>query len=81
MGQGDCTLFVTPKGKTILIDAGEKSASDTIINYIRGQGIHKIDVIIATHPHADHIGVWRIDQGIRYRSDLYAAGDAYDPNI
>ncbi len=56
VGQGDCTLFVTPKGKTILIDAGEKSASDMIINYIRGQGIHKIDVIIATHPHADHIG-------------------------
>ncbi|HHY91424.1 MAG TPA: MBL fold metallo-hydrolase, partial [Clostridiales bacterium] len=75
VGQGDCTLFVTPNGKTILIDAGEKSASDAIVNYIKGQGIRKIDVVIATHPHSDHIG------GMEDVIRAFDIGQVYMPKV
>lgn len=56
VGQGDCTLIRLFDGRTILIDAGE-SGSDEIINeYIYDCGIDTLDYVIATHPHADHIG-------------------------
>ena len=56
VGQGDSSLIVTPNGKTILIDAGDEAHAKKVINYIRKQGIDKLDLVIATHPDADHIG-------------------------
>jgi competence protein ComEC len=54
VGQGDATLIQTPDGKTMLIDGGE---SDTgIVSQLQGLGIQRIDLMIATHPHSDHIG-------------------------
>jgi competence protein ComEC len=55
VGQGDSTLFVT-EGKTILIDAGDADAGDRLVADIRKLGITGIDLLVATHPHADHIG-------------------------
>lgn len=54
VGQGDSILIQTPEGKTILIDGGE--ASSGVIPYFEHLGITNIDVMVATHPHADHIG-------------------------
>lgn len=56
VGQGDATLIQTPSNKTILIDAGDRDWSGKVVDYINRQGINTIDVIIVTHPHADHIG-------------------------
>lgn len=56
VGQGDCTFIELPDGSCVLIDAGERSASDDVISYIRSLGYSSIDYVIATHPHADHIG-------------------------
>ncbi|KAB3539076.1 MBL fold metallo-hydrolase [Alkaliphilus pronyensis] len=56
VGQGDCILITAPEGKTILIDGGEAKYSKDIINYIKKHEINSIDILIATHPHADHIG-------------------------
>lgn len=55
VGQGNCTL-VRCKDKTILVDAGEVGAADTVINYIKNLKIDTLDCVIATHPHSDHIG-------------------------
>lgn len=54
VGQGD-SILIHLSGKTMLIDAGNNGAS-SIITYIKTLNIDKIDVIVATHPHADHIG-------------------------
>ena len=54
VGQGDAILIQFPSGQNMLIDAGEDQ--NTIKAYIANQGIKKIDHVIATHPHADHIG-------------------------
>jgi beta-lactamase superfamily II metal-dependent hydrolase len=55
VGQGDSTLFFVD-GKTILIDAGETDMGDRVVSDLRKLGITRIDLLVATHPHADHIG-------------------------
>ena len=55
VGQGDCTL-VTCGGKYLLIDAGENGHETDVINYLRSMNVEKLDYIIATHQHSDHIG-------------------------
>lgn len=55
VGQGDCTL-ITCKDTAILIDSGESSEGQTVINYLKRKKISDIDLVIATHPHHDHIG-------------------------
>ncbi|MDH7482076.1 MAG: ComEC/Rec2 family competence protein [Armatimonadota bacterium] len=56
VGQGDCTLIRTPDGRNLLIDGGDQNAADKVIRYLSQQGIRRIDLLIISHPHADHIG-------------------------
>ncbi|WP_176762071.1 ComEC/Rec2 family competence protein [Natronincola ferrireducens] len=56
VGQGDSILIKTPNDKTLLIDGGEPSAGKNVTSYLRKNKVKKIDILIATHPHADHIG-------------------------
>ncbi len=39
-----------------LIDAGERGDGDDVLAYLNHQGVKRLDLVIATHPHADHIG-------------------------
>ena len=55
VGQGDCTL-ISANGKIILIDAGENDQAKRVVGYLKAQNISKIDILIGTHPHSDHIG-------------------------
>lgn len=64
VGQGDCALIRTPEGKNIMIDGGG-SANDEEGSYVGERivvpllyDVHmtEIDLMIATHGHADHIG-------------------------
>jgi len=55
VGQGD-SAFVECNGKTMLIDAGEKKYADRIIEYIENRNYTRIDYLVITHPHSDHIG-------------------------
>lgn len=54
VGQGDSIFIISPTGKTILIDGGEKDSGVT--DFLESKKIKTIDVVIATHPHSDHIG-------------------------
>ena len=54
VGQGDAIVIRTPAKKVILIDAGD-SPSDTI-DHLKALGVTHVDLAVATHPHADHIG-------------------------
>ena len=51
----DC-IFVRQQDKTLLIDAGESTTFDRVERYLEDYGVDHLDLIIATHPHADHIG-------------------------
>ena len=55
VGQGDC-IFIKIGDNTMLIDSGEKNNDEKIIKYLRNNGVDRVDYIIATHPHSDHIG-------------------------
>ncbi len=55
VGQGDCSLIICD-GKTMLIDAGENGHETEVLNYLRMKKIQKLDYIIASHQHTDHIG-------------------------
>jgi beta-lactamase superfamily II metal-dependent hydrolase len=56
VGQGDSELIQSPSGKVMLIDAGPTDAGSKVVKYLQDQGISTIDVVVATHPHEDHIG-------------------------
>ena len=56
VGQGDSIFIQLPNNETMLIDTGESYESDNVINYLNNLGIKKIDYIVGTHPHTDHIG-------------------------
>lgn len=55
VGQGDAILIEAP-GYAALIDGGPGAAGQAVCGYIKEQGIKSIDLVIATHPHEDHIG-------------------------
>ena len=55
VGQGDCIL-IEDGTSAMLIDAGNPENGPDIVSYIKKLGISKLDFVIATHPHADHIG-------------------------
>lgn len=56
VGQGESILIITPNNKTILIDAGEASQGKKVKSYLLRHRVNKIDLLIGTHPHTDHIG-------------------------
>ncbi|HKB95313.1 MAG TPA: MBL fold metallo-hydrolase, partial [Rhizomicrobium sp.] len=62
---GGGTLFVTPDGKSLLIDTGnpeqsratgEHPSSERIVAAAHALGVKKIDTLLITHYHGDHIG-------------------------
>jgi len=54
VGQADATLFLGPDF-TVLIDAGDYRRND-VVPHLISVGVVEIDLLIGTHPHADHIG-------------------------
>ena len=56
VGQGDSIFIELPDNRCMLIDSGESEYGDTVADYISSAGYKKIDYLVATHPHTDHIG-------------------------
>ena len=56
VGQGDSIFIELPNNETMLIDAGEYMYSSGVQNYIKKLGYSKINYIVGTHPHSDHVG-------------------------
>lgn len=54
VGQGDSILIRTPTRHTALIDGGGENG--LALDYLRSLGVTKLDSVIVSHPHADHIG-------------------------
>ena len=73
VGQGDSIFIQLPNNETMLIDAGEAYKSDNVINYLNDLGITKIDYVVGTHPHTDHIG------GLEEVINTFDIGSIYMP--
>ncbi|OPY58421.1 MAG: ComEC family competence protein [Pelotomaculum sp. PtaU1.Bin035] len=52
--QGFAIILVD--GQNMLVDAGKNDSVDTIINYLKTNGVLKLDYLVGTHLHEDHIG-------------------------
>lgn len=74
VGQGDCELIVAGDTR-VLIDSGEAQYSGRVINYISSLGFRRLDYVIATHPHDDHIG------GLAAIMEEFAVGKVIMPEI
>ena len=81
VGQGDSSVILF-KDKVILIDAGEVDKGDLVVSDLEKLGVTRIDLLVATHPHSDHIGGMQkvlarfpvgkvLDSGIPSSSSLY----------
>lgn len=68
IGQGDSFLIEAPNGTQLLIDGGRDAKVLTQLAAVLPRGDRFIDVVIATHPDADHIG------GLPTVIDRYAVG-------
>lgn len=55
VGQADCIL-IEQDDHFMLIDAGNNDDSELVTNYLSNYGVEKLDIVIGTHPHEDHIG-------------------------
>ncbi|MFM2152827.1 MAG: hypothetical protein RL199_1262 [Pseudomonadota bacterium] len=82
VGQGDATFIRFPEGKTMLVDAGGEASmrfdpgARVVAPFLRSQGVRRLDVVAASHPHPDHIGglpaiVERFDVGELWHDGLY----------
>lgn len=56
VGQGDSILITLTNGKNILVDGGKKAAGTRVVAYLKKIGVKTVDLMVATHPDADHIG-------------------------
>lgn len=56
VGQADAIYIELPNHNDILIDGGNKADGALVVNYLKNQGVDDIELLIATHPHEDHIG-------------------------
>lgn len=74
VGQGDSIFIQLPNGETALIDGGTRKAGSSVVSYLNSQNVERIDYIIATHPHEDHIG------GLIEVINKYTIGKVYMPD-
>lgn len=74
VGQGDSEFIELPNGETMLIDASTSEYGGAICEYISSLGYGRIDYLIATHPHADHVG------GMTEVINTFEIGTMYMPN-
>ena len=55
VGQGDAALIITPDGVTALVDGGDRLRGAELVKWLRSMGLQKLDWVMPSHPHADHI--------------------------
>ncbi len=74
VGQGDA-IFIETGNHTMLIDAGENNKGSLVREYLNNQRISKLDYVIGTHPHSDHIG------GLDLVLDAFPVDKVFLPDI
>ncbi|MNI31706.1 ComEC family competence protein [compost metagenome] len=75
VGQGASQLLISPSGRTMLIDAGNNDQEQIMVDYLKQYGVKRLDIVIGTHPDADHIG------GLDRVIDNFEVGEIYMPKI
>ncbi len=75
-GNSDAILIIN-NGEAMLIDGGENDDEDFLVKYLKDQGVTELEYLIATHPHADHVGgLDAIVSNLHVNTIFVANGDA-----
>lgn len=74
VGQGDA-LLIQHSGETALVDSGDVGTREKLVAQLKKHGVQKIDKLIVTHAHADHVG------GLDAVFANFSVGDVYDSAI
>ena len=82
-GNSDSMVLLTPDGHSLLIDAGESDDAGRILDTLSALRIESLDAVVATHPHADHIGSMaavlnQIPVGTIYMTDFVTTTKTYE---
>lgn len=84
---GDCLILTSPDGKIMVLDAGHPLATEYVTRALDALGVSRIDYLVASHPHIDHIGgfpalVEKYEIGALYTSPLtYDASSYYQAYV
>lgn len=70
-GQGDATIVRLPNGKIMVIDCNTDESPENVVDYLKKAGIKKIDYLVITHPHADHMS------GTKEIADNFEVGEVW----
>jgi len=71
VGQGDASVIRTPGGRVVLVDTGEEPSG--VAGFLREKGVERVEMMLLSHPHADHIG------GARAVLDQFEVGTVAEP--
>lgn len=79
---GDCMILTSPDGQVMVLDAGHPMAAEYVTAALDAMGVTRIDYLVASHPHIDHIGgfpalISRYDVGAVYTSALTYEASSY----
>lgn len=72
VGQANCSLIMND-GETMLIDGGNADDSRLVVSYLKNQGISRLDYVVCTHAHEDHVG------GLSGPLSVFDVGAVYAP--
>lgn len=75
VGQADAILIKTPNQGNIMIDGGGNSTQQALVDYLKKEKVTKLDYVIGTHPHEDHIG------GLDYVIEQFEVGAVFMPKV
>ena len=72
---GDCMILTSPDGKIMVLDTGHPASTNYVLTALETMGVEKIDYLVISHPHVDHIG------GAAKLMDTYEVGAIYTSEL
>ena len=68
---GDSAVYTSPEGLVMLVDCGNVAGGAEVAQQLQAMGVTKLDIVVLSHPHADHVG------GFCTIADLFPIGQVY----